>query len=526
MLTDQRPIDEIVWGKLGDGRGQAQKAAWVGAFRSQLQEFSEEVTDIEGALPTALLGSTWFHNGPSRFERDQRRVNHFLDGDGYVCRIAFRQDGRVFFDSRFVKTAEFVQEEQADKFLFRSTFGTQKPKDNLFELYLKNSANVTALAWGDKLLALYEAGLPHRVDPYSLDTVGLENRQGELVDQSLPKARWETLQQFAVGQWATTAHPHVDPVCDRMVIWHWAAKIGGLAIEVVEYDRNWQVCSRRQFQIPGAMVNPHDFALTQSYYVFFENRLAFNPWPFITGRQSPANCLKLLVDQPTRVHLVPRPDGPLAGQPVAVFETEPWFSIHQACAYEQSDGAVVVYSAGWPGNALEQGFLSSWQGDAPDFDRIAPTYLWQTTIYPQQQTQRPVEHRTVLEDYCIEYPCANPDYETQAVRYLYMTYSNCVGESSPPIGYLKVDLHNQTTQIWMAKEQTFTEEPLFVPDPEGKDEDDGWLLGMVYDHQQERSSLIVFDAKELAAGPICRLWLDHRLVPGLHGSWVPTYYGP
>ncbi|EKU99092.1 lignostilbene-alpha,beta-dioxygenase-like enzyme, partial [Leptolyngbya sp. PCC 7375] len=66
-------------------------------------------------------------------------------------------DGRVFMDSRFVQTAEFVQEEQTDRFLFRSTFGTRKPQDNLLELYLKNPANVNAVAWGDRLLAMYEA---------------------------------------------------------------------------------------------------------------------------------------------------------------------------------------------------------------------------------------------------------------------------------------------------------------------------------------------------------------------------------
>ncbi|EKU98856.1 lignostilbene-alpha,beta-dioxygenase-like enzyme [Leptolyngbya sp. PCC 7375] len=523
MITDQGPVnaDQIVWGKRDDRLRQVQKAAWFGAFRSQRAEFSYEITEIEGSLPEALLNSTWFHNGPSGFERGNQRVNHFLDGDGYLCRIAFRDDGRVFMDSRFVQTAEFVQEEQTDRFLFRSTFGTRKPQDNLLELYLKNPANVNAVAWGDRLLAMYEAGLPYQVNPHTLDTIGPQNSQGQVVSQLLPKSRWQTLQRFAQGQWATTAHPHSDPVRDRIILWHWAAEFKGLTIAIVEYDRQWQECTRSQFQIPGAMINPHDFALTPTYYVFVENRLTFNPLPFILGRQSPADCLRLQTNQPTRIHLVPRPDGPMAGQPVQIVETSPWFSIHQACAYDQPDGSVVVYSAGWPEAGLEQEFLSSWQGYAPDFDVIAPTYLWQTTIQPQQGT---VNHQVVLENYCIEYPCCHPQYETQAVRYLYMTYSNCVGESSPPIGYLKVDLHTQKSQIWMEDGLSFTDEPVFVP--AGGDEEDGWLVGMVYDHAKERSSLVILNAKDLAAGPVCRLWLNHRLVPGLHGSWVPNYYGP
>ena len=32
---------------------------------------------------------------------------HMLDGDGYICRFAFDDDGRVSFRSRFVRTKEF-----------------------------------------------------------------------------------------------------------------------------------------------------------------------------------------------------------------------------------------------------------------------------------------------------------------------------------------------------------------------------------------------------------------------------------
>ncbi|MEL7476011.1 MAG: carotenoid oxygenase family protein, partial [Cyanobacteria bacterium J06555_12] len=115
--------DEIVWGKqqadantaesnTGDSNYiDAQKSAWFGAFRSQLQEFSYEITDIEGTLPEGLYGSTLFRNGPSRFERGEQRVHHYLDGDGYLSRIAFASDGRVFFDSRFINTEEYAQEE-------------------------------------------------------------------------------------------------------------------------------------------------------------------------------------------------------------------------------------------------------------------------------------------------------------------------------------------------------------------------------------------------------------------------------
>ena len=41
-------------------------------------------------------------------------------------------------------------------------FGTKIDLNNLMDLKLKNQANTNILNWGGKLLAYFEAGLPHR----------------------------------------------------------------------------------------------------------------------------------------------------------------------------------------------------------------------------------------------------------------------------------------------------------------------------------------------------------------------------
>jgi len=99
-------------------------ADWAAAFDSQLEEFDYEirrkkkekekngyensnspVAYVEGEIPAALRGGTLYRNGPARFERGGERYAHMLDGDGYVCRFGFSEDGEsVAFRSRFVKT--------------------------------------------------------------------------------------------------------------------------------------------------------------------------------------------------------------------------------------------------------------------------------------------------------------------------------------------------------------------------------------------------------------------------------------
>ncbi len=143
---DPNKYTEIIWGKSG-GKPELkseQQQAWLKAFSSQTQEFSYLIDEIEGSLPETLYNSTLFRNTPGIFERGNQRVKHYLDGDGYIYKFSFASDGQVYFDSKFVKTTEFIQETKANKFLYRSTFGNQKPGgflSNLGDLSLKNPSN-------------------------------------------------------------------------------------------------------------------------------------------------------------------------------------------------------------------------------------------------------------------------------------------------------------------------------------------------------------------------------------------------
>lgn len=520
----------IAWGKQGEGEAlkQAQKEAWSAAFRSQLEEFDYEITEIEGAIPEGLRGSTLFRNGPSRFERGSDRVSHYLDGDGYLVKIYLSPEGTAHFTSRFIQTAEHKAEAATDSFHFRTTFGnppTTSLLAHLFDLHLKNPSNTHVIAWGKeqsrKLLALYEAGAPYRIDPATLETIGAEDLSGCLNSTVLPGSKLAALRRRANGQQAMTAHPHVDPVRDRLITWTWGVDVrvgqpNSLVIELMEYDTNWQQQSLKRYRMPGAAVNPHDFALTPNYYVFFENAFSLKILPYLLGQKAPADCLSL-ESRPTKVHLIPRLDGEYADAEPLVLETAQWFSIHQACAWENADGSVEVYSSGWP--ATEGGFLTSWGGYAPDFDAIAPTYLWRTLIDPRAQL---VTHEIApgVKNCCIAHPHTSLVQETLPSRYLYMAYCNNIGESSPPTGYLRLDMHTQEKQIWSAHPLCFAEEPVVVHDPRSNNKEDGWLLATMYDHLKGRSSLAIFDTADIAAGPVCRLWFTHHLAHGLHGSHV------
>jgi len=92
-------------------------------------------------------------------------VMHPFDADGLVCAITL-SEGKAVFRNRFVRTKGYQREKRARKILYRGAFGTQKsggPLFNMFDVNIKNVANTNIIYWDGKLLALWEAGLPHRL---------------------------------------------------------------------------------------------------------------------------------------------------------------------------------------------------------------------------------------------------------------------------------------------------------------------------------------------------------------------------
>ncbi len=64
------------------------------------------------------------------------------------------------------------------------------------------------------------------------------------------------------------------------------------------------------------------------------------------------------------------------------------------------------------------------------------------------------------------------------------------------------------------------EEAVFVARPGGSDELDGWLLAPSVNTQAKATELHVFDARRIAAGPLCTWRADRALPVSLHGAFV------
>lgn len=120
-------------------------------------------------------------------------------------------------------------------------------------------------------------------------------------------------------------------------------------------------------------------------------------------------------------------------------------------------------------------------------------------------------------DMSVELPTLNPAYVTKPHRYVYGVTDR--GSSTFFDGLAKFDSDTQTSIFWQQHAQT-AGEPIFVQNPEGKDEDDGVLLSVVLDGYAGKSYLLCLNARDMKE--LGRAQLNAVVGFGFHGVHVPS----
>ena len=123
-----------------------------------------------------------------------------------------------------------------------------------------------------------------------------------------------------------------------------------------------------------------------------------------------------------------------------------------------------------------------------------------------------------LSERCCEFAMVNPQREGLSCRYGWMAVAERETGNDPLQAIKKLDLLNGERQVWSAAPRGFVSEPMMVPRPGATEEDDGWVLTVVWNGGRRASDLVILDAASMAEVAVVELPL--ALPHGLHGSWV------
>ena len=220
---------------------------YLGLNRPRHIEASAHDIYVEGDIPEEIDGA-FFRAVHDPAYVPMRSDDVVLSRDGMVSKIEFKR-GRVNCGIRYVHTDRFLAERKAGRSLF-GRYRNPYTNDPLADGVDGTVANTTPYYHAGRLFMSKEDGLPYRIDPGTLETIGKWNYGGKL--------RSETL----------TAHPKIDPDTGELFMFGYEAN--GLASPTVSYcvvSPEGELVSEQWFDAPYCALM-HDFAITSEHAIF------------------------------------------------------------------------------------------------------------------------------------------------------------------------------------------------------------------------------------------------------------------
>jgi carotenoid cleavage dioxygenase len=472
-----------------------------GNFAPVSQELTSTDLAVTGHIPEFLDGR-YLRNGPNpASEVDPDAYNWFM-GDGMVHGLRIRDGQAEWYRNRWVRSPHVA-----------ALLGETPPGRPSTAPFKALGANTNVIGHAGRTLALVEGGVANFELTDELDTIGPCDFDGTLPG-------------------GYTAHPHRDPATGELhaVSYYFG---WGNRVQYSVIDKNGHARRTVDVEVTGSPMM-HDFSLTESHVVFYDLPVTFDarqavetsvPWLF----RAPARLvLSALVGRvripdpvaasnpdsgangtlpyrwnpkyPARIGVMPRAGG---ARDVRWFDVEPCYVFHPLNAYDEGDSIVldVVRHA----RTFDQDLRGPSEG-APSLSR------WTVDLNAGKVREEQLDDRTQ------EFPRVDERRYGRRHRFGYTAGLRSNVDAGDTV--FKHDLVRGDTASRAFGPGRAVSEFVFVPRDTEAAEDDGVLMGFVYDAIAGRSDLVLLDAGSLDT--VATVHLPARIPAGFHGNWVPA----
>ncbi len=335
-----------------------------------------------------------------------------------------------------------------------------------------SSANTHVIHHAGKIMALEEGHWPFVVDD-QLETVGPNNYGGKL-------------------QGPMTAHPKTCAKTGELLAF--AYGVSEPYLTYLRVSAGGELLQVEPITVKGATMI-HDFNVTENFVVFMDLPAVWN----FEGMAETG--LPVMWDESygARLGVMPR-NG--SDKDVTWYEINPCYVFHPLNAYE--DGNKIVVDVCRMEDTMKPGSNS-------------PPMLYRWVIDRDKGTVT----ETQLDDRVVDFSRVCDTVVGQKNRYGYCAGFSPKGPFAE--GFVKYDMDRNTSEFHDLKGGQGSE-PVFVKDPAGQAEDDGWVLSYVYQPETDTSEVVILDSRGFDKAPVARIHLPVRVPAGFHGNWVPDGY--
>uniref|UniRef100_A0A667HCY6 Beta-carotene oxygenase 1 n=1 Tax=Lynx canadensis TaxID=61383 RepID=A0A667HCY6_LYNCA len=481
--------------------------------KEQLEPVRAQVT---GRIPSWLQG-TLLRNGPGMHTVGETKYNHWFDGLALLHSFTIR-DGEVYYRSKYLRSDTYNANTKANRIVV-SEFGTMAHPDPCKNIFSKafsylshtipdftDNCLINIMKCGEDFYATTETNYIRKINPQTLETL-------EKVDY----------RNYVTVNLATS-HPHYDA----------AGNVLNMGTSIMDKGKTKYVIFKIPATVPEdakgknplkhtevfgsitsrSLLSPsyyHSFGVTENYIVFLEQPFKLDILKMSTAYIRGVNwasCLAFHREDKTYIHIVDQ----RTGKPVPTkFYADPMVVFHHVNAYEE-DGCLVFDVIAYEDGSLYQLFyLANLNQDFEENSRL-------TSIPTLRRFAVPLDVDK------------NAEVGSNVVK-LASTTARALKEKDdrvycqPELLYEDPEIrHSHKVILKMGQEHCWPAEPLFVPMPGAKDEDDGIILSaIVSTDPQKLPFLLVLDAKSFTE--LARASIDAEVHLDLHGLFIPDADG-
>ncbi|XP_061449840.1 beta,beta-carotene 15,15'-dioxygenase [Rhineura floridana] len=515
-------------------------------FARNVEEHPEPLkAEVRGEIPSWMEGIL-LRNGPGMHTIGESKYNHWFDGMALLHSFTIK-NGEVFYRSKYLRSDTYNCNIEANRIVV-SEFGTMAYPDPCKNIFAKafcylshtipeftDNCLINIMKNGEDYYATSEVNFIRKINPRTLETL-------EKVDYT---------KYVAIN--LATSHPHYDS----------AGNILNMGTSIVDKGRTKYVIFKIPPSVPASekkikktclkhlevmcsipsrsLLHPsyyHSFGISENYILFIEQPLKLDILKMATAYIRGANwasCLVFHKDDKTWIHLIDK----RTKKPVSTrFYTDAMVLFHHVNAYEEDDH-VVFDIISYTDNSLYQTFYlknldSNFENvkfnSIPTCKRfVVPLQCDKDAEVGSNLVRLPSTTATAVKEndgsiYCqpeilreeIELPRINYDYNGKKYRYIFAAE---VKWSPVPTKVVKFDILTKSSLHW-EEEHCWPAEPIFVPSPSAKEEDDGIILSnIVTSEPQKLPFLLILDAKTFKEIARAVVKVDMHL--DLHGLFIP-----
>ena len=456
----------------------------TGVYAPVAEELAlQDLKLLKGAIPTNLNG-VYLRAGPNARYAPNGRYHPF-DGDGMVHAAHF-ENGHLTYRNRWVQTEGFVEEQQVGK---STHFGIRETLKGRPDKRLKDTANTDMVGHRGRALALwYMSGDAYEIDPITLETLG----KSTAISHSGGKI---------------SAHAKVDEITEEMMFFDYGNDAPYMHYGVVGADG--QLKHHVPIDLPGPRL-PHDMAVTEHYSVLHDLPLFHDHEAMALGRHK----IQFHPEMSSRFGVIARFG---AAESIRWFNFTPCYLYHVVNAWEEGDWVVMVGCRYMPAlDALGNIDAQRTAKDVAELVMHARLWVWKMNM----KTGETAEH-VLNTQHNAEFPSYNGRLTGRKTRFGYLVdHSETV--TLQWAGVRKFDLETGADLGgWSDDAQhSWYSEPWFAEADAPQAEDDGYLISFQWNDALQRQTLDIFDARDLACGPVAQVELPQRLPAGFHACWI------